>query len=74
MKSFLLMMQSNTEANKAKYHLNRLKINSVVEKITSQNQGCSYGVRIYDRPEKVCRLLSVVNIECTEIRSGNGEL
>ena len=68
MKSSLLVMASMTEANKAKYHLNQLKINSAVEKISSPRDGCSYGIRIRGDSERVCRLLSVVNITCLEIR------
>lgn len=68
MKSALLILKSVTEANKARYHLERLKIKSVVEKITVKKGGCSYGIKVYDDPEKICRLLSVVNIYCQEIR------
>lgn len=69
--SVLLMMKSMTDANKAKYHLNRMNIRSAVEKVTDPRTGCAYGIRISDDPEKVCRLLGTVNIECVEIRYGN---
>lgn len=68
MKSAILMMSSVTEANKAKYHLEKLRIKSVVEKITSRRSGCGYGIRVYEEPEKICRLLSLSNIFCKEIR------
>jgi hypothetical protein len=57
-----------TEAGKARYHLEKFKINAVVEKTTLRGGGCGYGVRVREDPDKVCRQLGLVNIECIEIR------
>jgi hypothetical protein len=57
-----------TEAGKARYHLEKFKINTVIEKVTMTAGGCGYGVRVKDDPDKVCRLLGLVHIECVEIR------
>ena len=68
MKSALIILKSMTEAGKARYHLEKFKINAVVEKATLRGGGCCYGVRVKDDPDKVCRQLGLVNIECIEIR------
>jgi hypothetical protein len=70
MKSVLLVVKNLTEANKAKYHLDKLAVKSVIEKISGKKTssgGCGYGVRVWEDPERVCRLLNVVNIYCTEV-------
>jgi len=56
-----------TEAGKARHHLEKFKIEAIVEKVTLRTGGCGYGVRIKDDPDKVCRILGLVNIECVEI-------
>ncbi len=66
--SSLIVLKSMTEANKARYVLEKLKINSIVEKITTFKGGCSYGIRVYDDPDKICRLLNMSNVNCLEIR------
>jgi hypothetical protein len=64
----LIVLKSMTEAGKARYHLEKFKINAIVEKLTLPGGGCGYGVRVKDNPDKACRQLSLVNIECIEIR------
>jgi hypothetical protein len=56
-----------TEAGKARHHLEKFKIEAIVEKVTLRTGGCGYGVRIKDDPDKVCRILGLINIECVEI-------
>lgn len=68
MNSAIIVMKSMTEANKAKYYLEQLKIKCVIEKITAKRGGCGYGLRVYDDPEMICRQLSAANIVCVEIR------
>ncbi len=66
MKSALIMLNSYTEAVRASRYLSSIKIHAVTEKSTSRG-GCSYGIRVEEPPEKVCRLLSAVNIRCGKI-------
>ena len=68
MKSALIVVKSMTEAGKARFHLGKFKIDAVIEKITTGNGSCGYGVRVKEEPDKVCRLLGLVNIDCVEIR------
>lgn len=70
MKSVLLVLKSMTEAAKARHHLEKFKINAVVEKVSLSGGGCGYGVRTKDDPDadKICRILGLVNINCLEIR------
>lgn len=64
----LLILDSMTAAQRAVKYLSSLKINASVEKSTSKG-GCAYGIRVYQSPEKVCRLLSAAGIECRKIIS-----
>lgn len=66
MKSRLIMLDSYTEARRAARYLASIKIQADVEKSTSRG-GCAYGIRVYEQPEKVCRLLSAVNVRCGRI-------
>lgn len=66
MKSALIMLNSYTETVRAAKYLGSLKIRAVTEKSTSGG-GCSFGIRVDESPEKVCRLLSAVNIRCGRI-------
>ena len=59
-----------TEAGKARHHLEKFKIEAVVEKITLNAGGCGYGVRVKHDPDKVCRLLGLSGIDSIEIRQG----
>ncbi|MCL1903885.1 MAG: hypothetical protein FWF94_05670 [Oscillospiraceae bacterium] len=66
--SSLILLKSITEANKARKQLSSYRIKSVIEKISVRKWGgCCYGIRVYSDPEKICRLLSIVNIKCGEI-------
>ncbi len=66
MRSTLIMLNSYTEAVRASRYLSSIKIHADVEKSTSRG-GCAYGIRVYEQPEKVCRLLSAINIRCGRI-------
>ncbi len=68
MAASLLILDSMTAAQRAVKYLSSLKINASVEKSTSKG-GCAYGIRVYQSPEKVCRLLSAAGIECRKILS-----
>ncbi len=63
----LIILESSTAANKAKSYLRSLQINAAVEKSSSKGGSCAYGIRTSEDPEKVCRLLSVINLKCREI-------
>ena len=62
----LITLKSNTEANKAKQQLANYHIKSTVEKVTTARKGCCYAISVHGDPEKICRLLSLVDIECQE--------
>ena len=67
MDSSVIILKSITEANKAKRQLFNYRIKCSVEKVTARRSGCCYGIRVHDDPDKVCRLLSIVGVECEEI-------
>jgi len=62
--SSVIILKSITEANKAKRQLSNYKIRANAEKIHINKSGCTYGIRVYEDVEKVCRLLATVNIIC----------
>ena len=68
MKSYFINLTSYTEARRASRYLSSIKIQAEVEKIVSGG-GCGYGIRVFEPPERVCRLLSTVNIKCGKIKS-----
>lgn len=70
-KNALIILESFTAANKARNYLRSLKIKATVEKSSTKGGGCSYGIKVSDEPEKVCRLLSVANIKCLKIIYNN---
>ena len=67
MKSYFITLASYTEARRAARYLTAIKINAEVEKSVSGG-GCGYGIRVYEPPERVCRLLSAINIRCGKIK------
>lgn len=69
MKTALIILENLTQANKAKEQLTKMKISATVEKTTDKNGSCAYGIRVSENPERVCRLLSVVNIKCKAIKN-----
>lgn len=66
MKSYLILADSYTEAKRAVRYLSSIKIYAEVEKSTSRG-GCAYGFRVYEQPERVCRLLSAIKVHCGKI-------
>ncbi len=68
MKSYFINLASYTEARRAARYLGSIKINAEVEK-TASGGGCGYGIRVYEKPERVCRLLSAIDIRCGRIKS-----
>jgi hypothetical protein len=68
MKSSLILLKSMTEANKAKYLLDRLKIPSAVEKSIFKRGGCAFGVRVSVPVDKVCAVLKENGINCLEVK------
>ncbi len=66
MKTAFIATDSFTSAGRARRYLQSLKIKSRVEKISGRN-GCTFGIRVYEDAEKICRLLSNVNIACKKI-------
>jgi len=67
MKSAIIILKSNTEAHKAKNLLTGGKIKCAVEKASSKRGVCGYGVRIFDDPKKICRILENGGIKCLEV-------
>lgn len=69
MKASLIILNTMTQCIKAQKYLIGLGIKASVERITGINTktGCGYGVRVYENPDKVCRLLVNIGINCTEI-------
>jgi len=66
MKSYFITLDSYTEARRAARYLSSIKIHADVEKSTSRG-GCYHGIRVYEKPERVCRLLSAINVRCGKI-------
>ncbi len=66
LKGSLLMLDSYTVCRRAVRYLASLGIKATVEK-SIQKGGCAYGIRVWESPEKVCRLLSGAGIECKRI-------
>lgn len=64
--SAFIVLESFTEANKAKNYLKGLKINCEVEKTTISG-GCAYGIRVHDNPDRICRQLQMNGINCKKI-------
>lgn len=65
-----IILKSATHANKAKSYLAKVKIKAVVVKVPSKS-GCSFGIKVWDNPQKICRLLALENIECVKIIVGD---
>jgi hypothetical protein len=68
MKTSLILLKSMTEASKAKYLLDRMRIFSTMEKSTFKRGGCAFGVRVAADPAKICALLKENGILCQEVR------
>lgn len=66
MKGSLLMLDSYTVCRRAVKYLASFRIKATVEK-SIQKGGCAYGIRVWESPENVCRLLSGAGIECKRI-------
>jgi hypothetical protein len=63
----LIALKSITEANKAKRQLSNYRIKCAIEKISTRRGGCGYGIRVAEDYKRVCRLLSIVDIECGDL-------
>lgn len=68
--SAFIVLESFTDANKAKKFLKELKIDCNVEKSTISG-GCAYGLRINGDAERICRQLSLAGIKCRKIIYGD---
>lgn len=67
----LIMMKNVTEAEKAKYVLNRAQVFSVVEKTSAKTAGgggCAFGIKVSANPDYVCHILSTNGIACGDVR------
>lgn len=64
---YIIVLTSMTQANKAQSHLNKMRIQSRIERIKLYNRGCGYGLRVYENPDKICEILFRINIDCMEI-------
>lgn len=68
----IIILKSQTQAEKGRSYLSRMKIKCSITKITSKS-GCVHGLKIWDNPQKICRLLALQNLECIKIVSGDDE-
>ena len=74
MNSSVIIMESVTEANKAKRQLLSHGFNVSVEKVSGRRGDCSYAIRVFgSEPNKICRLLSTINVRCGEIIQKRGQ-
>ncbi len=63
MNYFIINAKSMTQAEKARLHLEKKGIKSVVQRTTGRN-GCSFTLKIIGDKRVVCPLLSQVGISC----------
>lgn len=71
METWLLTVNSYTEAMKGKRFLQDLNIKSDVQK-TSGDGGCTYAIKTKHDPHKTARLLSTVGINVKSLRNVRG--
>lgn len=64
MKSELIRMKSVTQANRAQLFLAQRRIKASVERITSPQGGCGFGIRVNGDTAKICAMLAEINIKC----------
>ena len=66
---YIIILTNMTQANKAQFYLNRMRIKNRIERVKSAGKSCSFGLRVYDDPYRVCQVLSNINVKCMEIKS-----
>ena len=69
METWLLTVNSYTEAMNGKRFLHELNIKSNVEKISGGSGGCAYAIKTKHDPDKTTRLLSTIGINVITVRS-----
>ena len=69
METWILTMNSYTEAMNGKRFLQDLNIKSEVQKISGGSGGCAYAIKTKSDPDKATRLLSTVGINVKSVRS-----
>lgn len=67
MNKALLLVSSFTEAKKGQSLLSGFNIKCRIEKLSSVQGGCTYGIRVFKDPEKASRLLGTININVIKI-------
>lgn len=70
MNTSVVLLNSYTAAKKAARYLSSVKIPARVEKVSGLKGGCAYGVRTAEEPEKVCRMLAVIGLNCRGTAGG----
>ncbi len=64
---YIIVLSNMTQASKAQFYLNRMRIKNRIERIKSPNKSCGYGLRVYEDPYRICDILSDINIKCISI-------
>ncbi len=67
MKSYFIVINSMTLANKAKLYLQNMNIRCQIERNKSLTSGCGFGIRVYDDPYEICEILRRINVPCVKI-------
>ena len=69
LETWLLTVNSYTEAMNGKRFLQDINIKSSVEKISGGSGGCAYAIKTAHDPRKTSRLLSTIGINVKSVRS-----
>ena len=69
METWLLTVNSYTEAMNGKRFLQDLNIKSDVQKISGGSGGCAYAIKTNGDPQKATRLLGTIGINVKSVRS-----
>lgn len=70
METWILTVNSYTEAMKGKRFLQELNIKSEVQKISGGSGGCAYAIKTNHDPHKTTRLLSTAGINVKAVKNG----
>ena len=70
METWILTVNSYTEAMNGKRFLQDLNIKSDVQKISGGSGGCAYAIKIGTDPHKATRLLGTVGINVKAVKKG----
>lgn len=63
MKASFLLMESQTQANKALSYLMDIGVYAKIDRISSPG-GCAFGIWVYENPANICIMLAKNGIRC----------